>query len=229
MRKLVATLPFFDAEPFISHPWASGSPLHLQGLLLLYGAYLAGLTDHVSSPPVNQSLTIMVGVNLMVLAAGLLFVVTRYLHSWPNLVFGLTSGGIFVCTTTINCFIFIPQVCSRENLARPVLLVTPEAVLGMINCSLCFLLRLWGTIYWWVRRKAGSWWAGSLYSFLLRKIAQLPVSKEGRPEGLSLGGSLFPPLAAALQTYFPTHHPPCFTLPLPLFHLDNVILSLAWE
>nr|XP_036869137.1 probable G-protein coupled receptor 156 isoform X1 [Manis javanica] len=81
-----------------------------KGLLLLYGAYLAGLTDHVSSPPVNQSLTIMVGVNLVVLAAGLLFVVTRYLHTWPNLVFGLTSGGIFVCTTTINCFIFIPQL-----------------------------------------------------------------------------------------------------------------------
>ncbi|XP_006864208.1 PREDICTED: probable G-protein coupled receptor 156 isoform X2 [Chrysochloris asiatica] len=81
-----------------------------KGLLLLYGTYLAGLTDHVSSPPVNQSLTIMVGVNLVVLAAGLLFVVTRYLHSWPNLVFGLTSGGIFVCTTTINCFVFIPQL-----------------------------------------------------------------------------------------------------------------------
>ncbi|XP_045150204.1 probable G-protein coupled receptor 156 isoform X2 [Echinops telfairi] len=84
--------------------------LGCKGLLLLYGAYLAGLTDHVSSPPVNQSLTIMVGVNLAVLAAGLLLVVTRYLHSWPNLVFGLTSGGIFVCTTTINCFIFIPQL-----------------------------------------------------------------------------------------------------------------------
>uniref|UniRef100_A0A8C0A3Y7 G protein-coupled receptor 156 n=1 Tax=Bos mutus grunniens TaxID=30521 RepID=A0A8C0A3Y7_BOSMU len=84
--------------------------LGCKGLLLLYGAYLAGLTDHVSSPPVNQSLTIMVGVNLVVLAAGLLFVVTRYLYSWPNLVFGLTSGGIFVCTTTINCFIFIPQL-----------------------------------------------------------------------------------------------------------------------
>ncbi|XP_036208463.1 probable G-protein coupled receptor 156 [Myotis myotis] len=84
--------------------------LGCKGLLLLYGAYLAGLTDHVSSPPVNQSLTIMVGVNLVVLAAGLLFVVTRYLHSWPNLVFGLTSGGIFVCTTTINCFIFVPQL-----------------------------------------------------------------------------------------------------------------------
>ncbi|XP_057553977.1 probable G-protein coupled receptor 156 isoform X2 [Hippopotamus amphibius kiboko] len=84
--------------------------LGCKGLLLLYGAYLAGLTDHVSSPPVNQSLTIMVGVNLVVLAAGLLFVVTRYLHSWPNLVFGLMSGGIFICTTTINCFIFVPQL-----------------------------------------------------------------------------------------------------------------------
>ncbi|XP_005386520.1 PREDICTED: probable G-protein coupled receptor 156 [Chinchilla lanigera] len=84
--------------------------LGCKGLLLLYGAYLAGLTDHVSSPPVNQSLTIMVGVHLLVLAAGLLFVVTRYLHTWPNLVFGLTSGGIFVCTTAVNCFIFVPQL-----------------------------------------------------------------------------------------------------------------------
>ncbi|KAM4887400.1 putative G-protein coupled receptor 156 isoform 2-T4 [Thomomys bottae] len=84
--------------------------LGCKGLLLLYGAYLAGLTDHVSSPPVNQSLTIMVGVNLLVLTAGLLFVVTRYLHSWPNLVFGLTSGGIFICTTAVNCCIFLPQL-----------------------------------------------------------------------------------------------------------------------
>uniref|UniRef100_A0A8C5K5E0 G protein-coupled receptor 156 n=1 Tax=Jaculus jaculus TaxID=51337 RepID=A0A8C5K5E0_JACJA len=85
-------------------------PLGPQGLLLLYGAYLAGLTEHVSSPPVNQSLTIMVGVNLLLLAAGLLFVVTRYLPSWPNLVFGLTSGGIFICTTTVNCYVFLPQL-----------------------------------------------------------------------------------------------------------------------
>nr|XP_045004283.1 probable G-protein coupled receptor 156 isoform X2 [Jaculus jaculus] len=84
--------------------------LGCKGLLLLYGAYLAGLTEHVSSPPVNQSLTIMVGVNLLLLAAGLLFVVTRYLPSWPNLVFGLTSGGIFICTTTVNCYVFLPQL-----------------------------------------------------------------------------------------------------------------------
>ncbi|XP_008841126.1 probable G-protein coupled receptor 156 [Nannospalax galili] len=84
--------------------------LGYKGLLLLYGAYLAGLTDHVSSPPVNQSLTIMVGVNLLLLMAGLLFVITRYLHSWPNLVFGLTSGGIFVCTTVVNCCVFLPQL-----------------------------------------------------------------------------------------------------------------------
>ncbi|XP_027724227.1 probable G-protein coupled receptor 156 [Vombatus ursinus] len=84
--------------------------LGYKGVVLLYGAYLAGLTDHVSSPPVNQSLTIMVGANLVVLVAGLLFLVTRFFHDWPNLVFGLTAGGIFVCTTTINCFIFIPQL-----------------------------------------------------------------------------------------------------------------------
>ncbi|KAL1788166.1 putative G-protein coupled receptor 156 [Sigmodon hispidus] len=81
-----------------------------KGLLLLYGTYLAGLTNHVSSPPVNQSLTIMVGVNLLLLTAGLIFVLTRYLYSWPNLVFGFTSGGIFVCTTTVNCCVFLPQL-----------------------------------------------------------------------------------------------------------------------
>ncbi|XP_031815568.1 probable G-protein coupled receptor 156 isoform X2 [Sarcophilus harrisii] len=84
--------------------------LGYKGIILLYGAYLAGLTDHVSSPPVNQSLTIMVGANLVLLVAGLLFLVIRFFHDWPNLVFGLTAGGIFVCTTTINCFIFIPQL-----------------------------------------------------------------------------------------------------------------------
>ncbi|XP_058411848.1 probable G-protein coupled receptor 156 [Diceros bicornis minor] len=84
--------------------------LGCKGLLLLHGAYLAGLAGHVSAPPVNQSLTAVVGVNLVVLAAGLLFVAARYLHPWPNLVFGLTSGGIFVCTTTVNCFIFVPQL-----------------------------------------------------------------------------------------------------------------------
>ncbi|MBZ3880302.1 putative G-protein coupled receptor 156 [Sciurus carolinensis] len=113
---LVAALVMADVILLLT--WVLTDPIQclqilgvsMTGLFLLYGAYLAGLTDHVSSPPVNQSLTIMVGVNLLVLAAGLLFVVTRYLHSWPNLVFGLTSGGIFVCTTTINCFIFIPQL-----------------------------------------------------------------------------------------------------------------------
>lgn len=139
VRKLAPSLLLFDSNLLLHFSFSSC----LQGLLLLYGAYLAGLTDHVSSPPVNQSLTIMVGVNLVVLAAGLLFVVTRYLHTWPNLVFGLTSGGIFVCTTTINCFIFIPQVCPRENLMEPILFLTPGASLGMINICSCFHEDFW--------------------------------------------------------------------------------------
>ncbi|XP_069491948.1 probable G-protein coupled receptor 156 [Ambystoma mexicanum] len=81
-----------------------------KGTVLIYGTYLAGLTDNVSSPPVNQSLTIMVGVNLAILSAGVVLLVTRFFYAWSNLVFGLTSGGIFLCTTTVNCFIFIPQL-----------------------------------------------------------------------------------------------------------------------
>ncbi|NXH12467.1 GP156 protein, partial [Bucco capensis] len=79
-------------------------------ILLLYGTYLAGLTDNVSSPPVNQSLTLIVGVNLLFLAAGAVCLVHRFFPTWPNLLFGFTSGGIFICTTTINCFIFVPQL-----------------------------------------------------------------------------------------------------------------------
>lgn len=72
---------------------------------------MAGLTDNISSSPVNQSLTLIVGVNLVFLAAGTICLVQRFFCSWHNLLFGFTSGGIFVCTTTINCFIFVPQVC----------------------------------------------------------------------------------------------------------------------
>uniref|UniRef100_A0A452H090 G-protein coupled receptors family 3 profile domain-containing protein n=1 Tax=Gopherus agassizii TaxID=38772 RepID=A0A452H090_9SAUR len=81
-----------------------------QYILLIYGTYLAGLTDNVSAPPVNQSLILIVGVNLIFLAAGTVFLVNWFFYTWHNLVFGFTSGGIFICTTTINCFIFVPQL-----------------------------------------------------------------------------------------------------------------------
>lgn len=84
--------------------------LGFKSVLLLYGTYLAGLTDNISSPPVNQSLTLVVGVNLIFLVAGVVFLVHRFFRAWHNLLFGFTSGGIFVCTTTINCFIFVPQL-----------------------------------------------------------------------------------------------------------------------
>ncbi|NXP69862.1 GP156 protein, partial [Ramphastos sulfuratus] len=84
--------------------------LGFKSILLLYGTYLAGLTDHVSSPPVNQSLTLIVGVNLIFLAAGIVCLVHRFFRAWHNLLFGFTSGSIFMCTTTINCFIFVPQL-----------------------------------------------------------------------------------------------------------------------
>ncbi|NXU48284.1 GP156 protein, partial [Turnix velox] len=84
--------------------------LGFKSILLLYGTYLAGLTNNISSPPVNQSLTLIVGVNLVFLAAGTICLVHRFFLTWHNLLFGFTSGGIFVCTTTINCFIFVPQL-----------------------------------------------------------------------------------------------------------------------
>ncbi|KAM6099183.1 putative G-protein coupled receptor 156 isoform 2-T4 [Theristicus caerulescens] len=113
---MVAALVLADAVLLLT--WVFSDPVQcfrslsvsLRSILLLYGTYLAGLTDNVSSPPVNQSLTLIVGVNLVFLAAGTVCLVHRFFRTWHNLLFGFTSGGIFVCTTTINCFIFVPQL-----------------------------------------------------------------------------------------------------------------------
>ncbi|XP_061484212.1 probable G-protein coupled receptor 156 [Rhineura floridana] len=83
--------------------------LGFKGTLLIYGAYLAGLTDDLSCSPVNQSLTLIIGIAIIFLSTGIILVVNRFFLLWHNLVFGFTSGGIFVCTSTVNCLIFIPQ------------------------------------------------------------------------------------------------------------------------
>ncbi|MBN3286752.1 GP156 protein, partial [Polyodon spathula] len=85
--------------------------------LLLYGTYLAGLTSNVSSPPVNQSLTIMAGVYLITLSAGVTIPVTRFFYTWPNLVYTFISGAIFICTLAINCLVFIPQLTQWKHFA----------------------------------------------------------------------------------------------------------------
>ncbi|KAI5106851.1 putative G-protein coupled receptor 156, partial [Silurus meridionalis] len=82
----------------------------LKAVLMVYGTYLAGLTSSVSLPPVNQSLTIMTAVYLITGFTALAVPVSLYLHSWPNLIYGMLSGTIFICTTAINCLIFVPQL-----------------------------------------------------------------------------------------------------------------------
>ncbi|XP_063150669.1 probable G-protein coupled receptor 156 isoform X2 [Candoia aspera] len=84
--------------------------LGFKEILLMYGTYLAGLTDNLSCPPVNQSLTLIIAVAIIFLFIGIMLVVNSFFYMWHNLVYGLTSGGIFVCTSSINCLIFIPQI-----------------------------------------------------------------------------------------------------------------------
>ncbi|XP_069800867.1 probable G-protein coupled receptor 156 [Dendropsophus ebraccatus] len=81
-----------------------------KAMFLVFGSYLAGLTNNISTPPVNQSLVIMVGSSLVVVASGVSVVVSRVFYTWPSLVYGVTAGSILLCTTAINCLIFIPQV-----------------------------------------------------------------------------------------------------------------------
>ncbi|XP_038613766.1 probable G-protein coupled receptor 156 [Tachyglossus aculeatus] len=81
-----------------------------KGALLLVGAYVAGLTGPISSPPVNQSSALLAGIFLAALATGTTLLVAHLFPTWPNLLFGLTSGGIIICTTTVNCFVFLPQL-----------------------------------------------------------------------------------------------------------------------
>ncbi|XP_018428591.1 PREDICTED: probable G-protein coupled receptor 156 [Nanorana parkeri] len=84
--------------------------LGFKGILLIYGSYLAGLTKNISTPPVNQSLVIMVGTTLVAVSTGVVLLANRFFHNWPNLVYGVTSSSILICTAAINCLIFIPQV-----------------------------------------------------------------------------------------------------------------------
>lgn len=90
----------------------------LQVSLLLYGTYLAGLTSNVSLPPVNQSLTIMAAVCLVTASTAIALPVSWYLYAWPNLVYSMVSGAIFICTTAINCLLFVPQVSSKDICAK---------------------------------------------------------------------------------------------------------------
>ncbi|KAJ8246668.1 hypothetical protein GJAV_G00254080 [Gymnothorax javanicus] len=82
----------------------------LKGSLLFYGTYLAGLTSDVSSPPVNQSPTIMAAVCLVTLSMVITVPVSRLLRDWPNLVYSAVSGAIFICTLVIDLMLFVPQL-----------------------------------------------------------------------------------------------------------------------
>nr|XP_055071759.1 probable G-protein coupled receptor 156 [Misgurnus anguillicaudatus] len=82
----------------------------LKGSLLLYGTYLAGLTSNVSLPPVNQSITIMGAVCLVTMSTAVAVPVSLYLYAWPNVVYSVVSGAIFICTLSINCLLFVPQL-----------------------------------------------------------------------------------------------------------------------
>uniref|UniRef100_A0AAV2K2K8 G-protein coupled receptors family 3 profile domain-containing protein n=1 Tax=Knipowitschia caucasica TaxID=637954 RepID=A0AAV2K2K8_KNICA len=81
-----------------------------KGCLLLYGTYLAGLTSNVSHPPVNQSPTIITTVTLVTLSSTVVVPVSFFLHSWPNLVYSVVAGAIFICTLATNCMLFVPQL-----------------------------------------------------------------------------------------------------------------------
>ncbi|CAG5865694.1 unnamed protein product [Menidia menidia] len=81
-----------------------------KGCLLLYGTYLAGLTSSVSHPPVNQSPTILTAVSLVTFSSVVAVPVSIFLQSWPNLVYGIVAGAIFICTLATDCVLFVPQL-----------------------------------------------------------------------------------------------------------------------
>nr|XP_046221314.1 probable G-protein coupled receptor 156 isoform X3 [Oncorhynchus gorbuscha] len=82
----------------------------MKGSLLLYGTYLAGLTSNVSLPPVNQSPTIMTAVSLVTLSTVVAVPVSQFLQAWPNVVYSVVAGAIFICTLATNCMLFVPQL-----------------------------------------------------------------------------------------------------------------------
>ncbi|XP_041858662.1 probable G-protein coupled receptor 156 [Melanotaenia boesemani] len=81
-----------------------------KGCLLLYGTYLAGLTSNVSHPPVNQSPTIITAITLVTFSSAVAIPVSIFLQAWPNLVYSIVAGAIFICTLATNCVLFVPQM-----------------------------------------------------------------------------------------------------------------------
>uniref|UniRef100_A0AAY5ETX1 G-protein coupled receptors family 3 profile domain-containing protein n=1 Tax=Electrophorus electricus TaxID=8005 RepID=A0AAY5ETX1_ELEEL len=92
----------------------------VKGSVLLYGTYLAGLTSNVSLPPVNQTLPIVAAVCLTTASTAVAVPISRYLYAWPNLVYGVVSGAIFICTTVINCLLFVPQLSQWKQFEEEV-------------------------------------------------------------------------------------------------------------
>ncbi|XP_077584376.1 putative G-protein coupled receptor 156 [Stigmatopora nigra] len=81
-----------------------------KGCLLLYGTYLAGLTNDVSRPPVNQSPTILTTALLVTFCSGVAIPVSLLMPAWPNVVCGTVAGAIFICTLATDCMLFVPQL-----------------------------------------------------------------------------------------------------------------------
>ncbi|KAM4558853.1 putative G-protein coupled receptor 156 isoform 1-T1 [Odontesthes bonariensis] len=92
-----------------SHMWVIVIAVQ-KGCLLLYGTYLAGLTSNVSHPPVNQSPTILTAVTLVTFSSAVVVPASIFLQSWPNLVYSIVAGAIFICTLATNCVLFVPQL-----------------------------------------------------------------------------------------------------------------------
>lgn len=95
--------------------WVAGL-LCYQGLLLLFGMFLAWETRHVEHPALNDSKSIALAVYNVFMFSALTVLTEFLLTDIPTKVL-LSRISVYGCSTSTICFLFVPKVtevsCSR--------------------------------------------------------------------------------------------------------------------
>jgi gamma-aminobutyric acid type B receptor len=91
----------------------TGALYAYKGLLLLFGVYMAWETRHVKIPVLNDSHQIGISIYNVVLCSGTVVALSSLLQQRPTLAYCVVSILVFISTTSLQLFLFLPKVRAR--------------------------------------------------------------------------------------------------------------------
>lgn len=100
----------------------TGALYAYKGLLLLFGVYMAWETRHVKIPVLNDSHQIGISIYNVVLCSGTVVALSSLLQQRPTLAYCVVSILVFISTTSLQLFLFLPKVSQMCTL--PLFLIT---------------------------------------------------------------------------------------------------------